>query len=70
MTDLAFSWRKKAQEIVDRYPAGATVNVRYDPADPTNTVVETVKPSIFIAIFGSIFFVVGLVMALAGMAGA
>jgi uncharacterized protein DUF3592 len=33
--------RKSAEEIVTRYPAGATVVVRHDPADPSRATLET-----------------------------
>jgi hypothetical protein len=32
---------KSAEEVVTRYPVGATVVVRYDPADPSRATLET-----------------------------
>ncbi len=32
---------KSAEEVVTRYPAGSTVVVRYDPADPSRATLET-----------------------------
>ncbi|HEX2255653.1 MAG TPA: DUF3592 domain-containing protein [Afifellaceae bacterium] len=68
VNDLAFSRRGKAQEIVAKYPAGTQVTMRYDPADPTNAVLETVKPGIATAIFGGVFVVLGVLLSLAGFA--
>jgi hypothetical protein len=48
-----------AQAVCDRYRAGASVPVRYDPSNPAEAVLETKKPSPFKAIF---FTVVVLIL--------
>lgn len=68
VSDVAFGRRKKAEEIVARYPEGARVQVRYDPADPASTVLETVKPGVGTAIFGGVLLTLGVLLSLAGFA--
>jgi hypothetical protein len=48
----SFPWEDQAQEVVDRYPVGATVTVRYDPQRPKRAVLEPGRPH------GSLPFVV------------
>jgi hypothetical protein len=52
----------RAQSIVDRYPDGATVTVYYNPADPSDAVLERGNtPGIGVLyIIGGIFAVAGL----------
>jgi hypothetical protein len=40
----SYPWEDQAQEIVDRYPVGATVTVRYDPQHPKRAVLEPGRP--------------------------
>ena len=47
------STRKKAEAMLARYSAGGSVPVRYNPADPAESVLETTTP-------GPIYFVMGL----------
>jgi hypothetical protein len=55
-----------AQDIVNRYQAGAAVTVHYDPADPTRAVLETSSRSAsIIMIMGGVFIGIGVVMLLA-----
>jgi hypothetical protein len=41
---LIFGSERRAQEILARYPAGAAVQVRYDPADPGQAALELRAP--------------------------
>ena len=55
--------RKKAEEILARYPAGETVTVRYNPEKPSEAVLESQKPGplyLVMALAGLIFVAVGL----------
>lgn len=54
-----FAREAAAQAVCDRYRAGASVPVRYNPADPSEAVLETRKPSPFKAI---VFTVVVLIL--------
>ena len=54
-----FARQAAAQAVCDRYRPGASVTVRYDPADPAEAVLETKKPSPFKAI---LFTVVVLIL--------
>ena len=58
--------RSHAKEIVDRYPAGATVTVRYPAEDPARAVLEpgVTKTAIVTVCFGAVFFAVGVIMAI------
>lgn len=60
--DVSSSGRRPAQRRVDRYPVGMSVTVRYDPANPQNSLLE---PGLSWGIlfplgFGLIFSAVGL----------
>ena len=52
-----------AKSIVNRYQPGATVSVHYDPADPTQAVLETKSKG------GNLFLILGSVFAVLGMIG-
>ena len=55
-----------AQDIVNRYQAGAPVTVHYNPADPTQAVLETSSRSAnMLMIMGGVFIGIGVVMLLA-----
>ena len=54
-----FTREAAARAVCDRYRAGASVPVRYDPANPAEAVLETKKPSPFKAV---LFTVVVLVL--------
>lgn len=54
-----FARQTAAQAVCDRYRPGASVPVRYDPANPAEAVLETKKPSAFKAI---VFTVVVLIL--------
>jgi hypothetical protein len=43
LTDTGFSRRRKAQEVVARYPRGTGVAVHYDPARPKRACLEPVQ---------------------------
>ncbi len=43
LSDAGFSKRRRAQEIIDRYPPGAAVSVLYNPANPKRTCLEPVR---------------------------
>jgi hypothetical protein len=54
-----------AQDIVNRYQAGAPVTVHYNPADPTQAVLETSSRSAnILMILGGVFLGIGVVMLL------
>jgi hypothetical protein len=52
-----------AQGIVNRYQPGAAVTVHYDPADPTQAVLETKSKG------GNLFLILGAVFAVLGIMG-
>jgi len=52
-----------AQGIVNRYQPGAAVTVHYDPADPTQAVLETKSKG------GNLFLIIGAVFAVLGTIG-
>jgi len=52
-----------AQGIVNRYQPGMAVTVHYDPADPTQAVLETKSKG------GNLFLILGAVFAIIGMLG-
>lgn len=37
---MQFSSKKKADAVIAKYPAGATVSIAYDPQDPQNSVLD------------------------------
>lgn len=55
----------KAKAISDRYAAGASVDVSYDPADPSRAYLEsgTSGGAIFLTAFGGLFVAVGVLVA-------
>ncbi|HYE42749.1 MAG TPA: DUF3592 domain-containing protein [Caulobacteraceae bacterium] len=60
-----FLAEKQAQAIVARYPAGSAVQVRYNPQNPSECVLESKAPSM---VFPIIATVAGLILALVGAA--
>lgn len=52
-----------AQGIVNRYQPGSVVTVHYDPADPTQAVLETKSKG------GNLFLIIGAVFAVLGIIG-
>jgi hypothetical protein len=38
--EVGSGWTGMAQKVVDKYPAGSVVQVYYNPADPTDAVLE------------------------------
>ena len=52
-----------AREHCDRYAAGTALDVRYDPRNPADAVIETriPKPSYFAVGLAAVFLIVGLV---------
>ena len=60
-----------AQGIINRYQAGQPTTVHYNPADPTQAVLETkAKGGNLLFILGAVFAVIGLVACLAAGASA
>ena len=59
-----FSTRSKAQAIVDRYPAGSTCVVRYDPGKPARSALELAPQSYLVLLFGVFAATVGLIAAI------
>lgn len=56
--------RKKAEAWAAPYPAGAEAEVRYNPADPADAVLETAKPAatyLMTSLVGLVFIGLGLV---------
>lgn len=51
-----------AQVLVDKYPQGAAVSVRYDPAEPSRATLETAMPGRGQVIAGIFFIVVPLLI--------
>jgi Protein of unknown function (DUF3592) len=63
LSDFGYAIEQQAREHVGRYPVGATVPVRHDPADPGMAVLEPGQVGGGNKIFaGSIFLLVGLCM--------
>lgn len=60
--------RSMAQRVVNHYPAGMTVTVRYDPDDPYEAVLEPgeKKGVWFLIAFGGVFAAVGLSLLFGG----
>ena len=58
---------KKAEEVIARYPAGTTVVVRHDPADPSRATLETQSAAGHQILVG-IVFIAALIIILAIMA--
>ena len=63
--------KARAEALAARYPEGAKVQVRYDPANPAEACLETAPPSMFVPIVfggvGAVFVVIGILMAGAGV---
>jgi hypothetical protein len=61
-----------AEKILKPYPVGATVPVRYDPADPNSSVLELTTSSspMMMMIIGGLLMLFGGALAVAAMAGA
>jgi hypothetical protein len=58
-----FAGRRKAEAALAPYPAGASPMVRYNPADPEECVLETMKPGplyLIMALFGFLFIGFGI----------
>lgn len=53
--------RNTAQAKINRYPAGSTVTVHYDPNDPSKAVLETEAAG------SKVFMIVGIVFAVIGL---
>jgi hypothetical protein len=58
---IGLSWKGPAEEIVARYPRGATVTVYFDPADPRRCVLEQTpsRTTIYSILFGVVFVAAG-----------
>lgn len=57
--------KEKQQEIVDTYPEGETVEIQYDPADPSVSFLETVPEkggAMIKGVIGGILLLFGLVL--------
>jgi hypothetical protein len=72
--DLTFGFTQgygkasKAQSMLEKYPAGAQVNVYYDPADPQKAVLERQAGGFGAGLaLGIIFIVIGLVLGCVGI---
>ena len=53
----------QAQEILNRYPAGSTVTVHYDPGKPEKSVLEvTARGGKTLMISGGFFIVMGIIL--------
>lgn len=61
----SYNSNRRAQEEVDRYPVGRTVDVYYDPAEPEKAVLEPgVSGGSYIVIsIGAVFMLISLIMA-------
>ena len=57
---------KEVRAILDRYPVGASVQVRYDPADPSAATLETKTINIGLQLF-AVIALLGLALYLAVM---
>jgi hypothetical protein len=54
--------RRRAQEILDRFPVGSSVNVFYDPADPAQSALEIKAGSgTALLVMGIVFLVLALI---------
>jgi len=53
----------RAQGMANQYPAGATVNVHYNPNNPGEAVIETKAAG------GTLFLIIGIVFLVIGLAG-
>jgi hypothetical protein len=60
--------RKAAEEIVERYPVGSDVEVRYNPANPAQSTIETDRPGIWKIVFGVIFLLLAAFLMLVAWA--
>lgn len=58
---------QKAEAVVARYPAGASVMVHYNPRKPSECVLESTRPTLFTPI---LLTIVGLVFAVVGLGSA
>jgi hypothetical protein len=63
--DLERSSTKLPQELVTKYPAGATVAVRYDPSDPSRATLESESEGGRQVVVGSLFIAVPLLIVIA-----
>jgi hypothetical protein len=63
--DYGSSSSSHARKIVNRYPEGKKVTVRYMPEDPEECLLESgmKAQSWFMPVFGLVFFVIGCIMA-------
>jgi hypothetical protein len=64
-SDVRTSSRRRAEQILARYPQGAAVDIYYDPGDPTSSVLEA-----GVGMSAYVFAALGAVMILIGLAGA
>ena len=61
-------FRGAAEKIVAKYPVGAPITVRHDPATPSRASIEaTAKSALLPMIVGGIFVAIGAVLALGGI---
>ncbi len=66
--DLKTAFRKKVDERVAKYPVGAVVEVAYDPAQPSESVLETGTKGTSAFNFNNVFlFAAGIASILAGI---
>lgn len=63
-----FDTRRKAENVVDRFPNGATVTITYDPGAPANSYL--VDPSTDLLTSAAIMGLFGLLFSGVGIAGA
>jgi hypothetical protein len=68
---LTFGWRATAERVLQLYPVGASVPVRYDPDDPGSSLLEleTSSTPLMTAVGGVVLFLIGggiVVLAMAG----
>ena len=71
LLDLASSSSGRAQNIVQRYPDKSKVQVYYNPADPSEAILEpgSVGGINFLYIFGGIFATAGVLFLLMSLTG-
>lgn len=60
--------RRRAQQILDRFPIGGAVQVRYDPANPSNCALEVKSGGgTVLLVMGIVFLVLALLGGCAGL---
>lgn len=66
-SEIGYGWTRPAQNAVDRYPVGATVDVFYNPVNPSDAVLERRSGgsrTIFILIAVLIFVILACTLAM------